>query len=160
MNILITGGNGFVAREIIASLLSPENQLTICMRQLSNSVLSNNTIQFIQADFTQDTDKEIWRSRLKDIDVVINCVGVFQTATKKEMWDIHYHTPCALFDACVESGVKKIIQISALGVDKSDVNYAQSKLAAEKYLEQCDIDFVIIRPSFVYGLGCYGGSAF
>ncbi|HLB56296.1 MAG TPA: SDR family oxidoreductase [Coxiellaceae bacterium] len=159
MNILITGGNGFVAREIIIALELQGHKITACIRNFSTRVLENESVKFIQIDFKNNTDKSFWISHLKNIDVVINCVGVFQTATEKEMWAIHYDAPTALFEACVDAGVKKIIHISALGVDKSDVTYAKSKLAAEKYLQNLNIDSVIIRPSFVYGHGSYGGSS-
>ena len=48
----------------------------------------------------------------KNIDVVINCVGILYHSDENKMWAIHYHTPRALFDACILAGVKKIIQIS------------------------------------------------
>lgn len=159
MNILITGANGFVAREIIIALQSQGHHMTACVRKFSSRVLEDSSIKFIQTDFQKNTESASWLPYLKNIDVVINCVGVFQTPTETAMWDIHYNAPRALFDACIEAGVKKIIQISALGVDKSDVAYAQSKFAAEKYLQELKIDSVIIRPSFIYGPGSYGGSS-
>lgn len=159
MNILVTGGNGFVAREIIIALEDQGHHIVACVRKLSTRVLENSSLKFIQTDFSKDADQSIWLPHLKNIDVVINCVGVFQTMREKEMWAIHYHAPKALFEACINAGVKKIIHISALGVDKSDVAYAKSKLAIEKYLQQLEIDSTIIRPSFVYGHGSYGGSS-
>src|SRR5262249_1428662 len=45
------------------------------------------------------------------------------------------------------------------GIDNSDTAYASSKLALEKDLATLTLDTVIIRPSFVYGKDCYGGSA-
>ncbi len=79
--------------------------------------------------------------------------------TEKAMWRIHYEAPKALFEACVTQGIKKIIQISALGVDKVDVPYATSKLAIDNHLQTLDIDSVILRPGLVYGKGAYGGSS-
>lgn len=159
MNILVTGANGFVAREIIIRLASQGHRITGCVRNASTCVLFDDNIRIIQIDFQSNTDKSQWLPHLLNIDIVINCVGVFQTTTSKEMWDIHYNAPRALFDACQETGVKKIIHISALGVDKSDVEYAKSKLAIETHLQSLSIDSVIMRPSFVYGKGSYGGSS-
>ncbi|OGT49061.1 MAG: hypothetical protein A3E82_01425 [Gammaproteobacteria bacterium RIFCSPHIGHO2_12_FULL_38_11] len=159
MNILITGGNGFVAREIINRLSSLGHQLTVCVRKLSDCVLSDPNIKTIQTDFHLNTEKSCWLPYLSKIDVVINCVGVFQTLTSKAMWDIHYHAPRALFDACQETGVKKIIHISALGIDKNNADYAKSKMVAETYLHTLTIDSIIIRPSFIYSHGSYGGSS-
>lgn len=157
MRILITGANGFIAREIIARLATSGHEIIACVH---NNLLENipHTSVF-KVDFTKAIKPEYWLQHLKDVDAVINCVGVFQTTKEKTMWNIHYETPKALFEACVQQGIKKIIQISALGVDKVDVPYAKSKLATDNYLQTLDIDSTIIRPGLVYGKGSYGGSS-
>ncbi|MEN9449674.1 MAG: hypothetical protein RJA83_288 [Pseudomonadota bacterium] len=157
MRILITGANGFIAREIIARLAAGGHDIIACVH---NRLLENIPhVHAFKADFTTAITPEYWLPHLKDIDVVINCVGVFQTTKVTTMWNIHYEAPKALFEACAKQGVKKIIQISALGIDKVDVPYATSKLAIDKYLQTLDIDSTIIRPGFVYGKGSYGGSS-
>lgn len=131
MHIFITGGDGFIARTLITSLLAARHSITACVR-LSNLLQQYfPEVSVIQADFLRDTTKEAWLPRLYGVDVVINCVGVFQ-ATDKAMWQIHYHTPLVLFTAALEAGVKKIIHFSALSIDDVDVPYAKSKLALEK----------------------------
>src|SRR3990167_2304340 len=76
------------------------------------------------------------------------------------MWKVHKEGSGVLFDACVKQSIRKIIQISALGVDKYRNIYSDSKLAAEEYLNSLPIDSTILRPSFVYGSTSYGGSSF
>ncbi len=157
MRILITGANGFIAREIIARLATSSHEIIACVH---NKLLENIPhIRVFKSDFTKAIRPEDWLPHLKDVDAVINCVGVFQTTNEKAMWNIHYETPKALFEACVKQRIKKIIQISALGIDKVDVPYATSKLAIDKYLQTLDVDSAIIRPGLVYGKGSYGGSS-
>ncbi len=157
MRILITGANGFIAREIIVRLATSGHEIIACVH---NKLLENIPhTRVFKADFTKAIKPEYWLPHLKDVDAVINCVGVFQTTKEKTMWNIHYDTPKALFEACVQQRIKKIIQISALGVDKVDVPYAKSKLATDHYLQTLDIDSTIIRPGLVYGKGSYGGSS-
>ena len=157
MRILITGANGFIAREIIARLATSGHEIIACVH---NKLLENIPhTQVFKADFTKATRTEYWLPHLKNIDAVINCVGVFQTMQEQDMWNIHYEAPKALFDACVEQNIKKIIQISALGIDKVNVAYAKSKLAIDNYLQTLAIDSTVIRPGFVYGKGSYGGSS-
>ncbi len=157
MRILITGANGFIAREIIARLSLANHEIIACVH---NQLLENVPhSRVFRVDFTKAITPDHWLKHLNDVDAVINCVGVFQTAKEKTMWNIHYDAPKALFDACVLRGIKKIIQISALGVDKVDVPYAKSKLALDEYLQTLAIDSTIIRPGLVYGKGSYGGSS-
>lgn len=157
MRILITGANGFIAREIIARLAMSGHDIVLCVH---NKLLENipHSHSF-KVDFTQATTPEYWLPHLKDIDAVINCVGVFQTVKEKTMWNIHYAAPKALFEASAILKIKKIIQISALGVDKVKIPYATSKLAIDEYLQSLDIASTILRPSLVYGKGSYGGTS-
>ena len=51
-------------------------------------------------------------------------------------------------------GVKRVIQISALGADdKAIVPYHLSKKAADDALRGMDLDWFILRPSLIYGEG-------
>ena len=96
MRILITGANGFIAREIIARLVSSGHEIVACV----HSKLLENVphSRFFKADFTKATDSDFWLPHLQDIDVVVNCVGVFQTIQEKNMWKIHYETPTAFLN--------------------------------------------------------------
>ncbi|MHB1949272.1 MAG: NAD-dependent epimerase/dehydratase family protein [Gammaproteobacteria bacterium] len=157
MRILITGANGFIAREIIAKLSKSGHDIIACVH---SKLLENIPhLRSFKVDFTQATTAEYWLPHLNDIDAVINCVGVFQTIKEKTMWNIHYEAPKALFDACTKLKIKKIIHISALGIDKVNVPYATSKLAIEEYIQSLDIASTIIRPGLVYGKGSYGGTS-
>ena len=51
-------------------------------------------------------------------------------------------------------GVKRIIQISALGADESAISpYHQTKHKADQCLQALDLDWIILKPSVVYGPG-------
>jgi nucleoside-diphosphate-sugar epimerase len=159
MNILVTGGSGFIASHIVTTLLSAGHAVTCCVRNVSYAKNLLPQAKIIPCHFTKDNHTDDWVPRLKDIDVVINCVGILYHPIKDNIWKIHYETPRALFDACVETSVQKIIQISALGVDSVAVDYAESKLKADNYLQTLPIASVILRPSLVYGKGSYGGTS-
>src|SRR5690242_19977506 len=127
MNVLVSGASGFIASQIVTDLIAAGHSVICCVRntEYAKNLFPSATI--ISCDFINDTHREIWLDRLKNIDIVINSVGILYHPSKKIIWAIHHDTPRALFDACVQMHIKKIIQISALGVDKSDVEYAKSK---------------------------------
>jgi nucleoside-diphosphate-sugar epimerase len=158
MRILVTGANGFIAREIIVKLAMSGHDIIACVH---HRIFKNIPHSYsFRIDFIRATSIDCWLPHLNNIDVVINCVGVFQTRREETMWAIHFAAPKALFAACAMLKIKKIIQISALGIDKVKTPYAGSKLAMEEYLQGLNIPSTIIRPGFVYGKGSYGGSSF
>lgn len=159
MNILVTGATGFIAAQIVYDLISAGHSVTCCVRNIDYAQQIFPQSRVIRCDFIKDIHAETWVPRLKDIDIVINCVGVLYHPNKKIIWAIHHDTPRALFDACVTMGVTKIIHISALAVDKTAVEYAKSKKATDDYLSTLPIKSIILRPSLVYGRGSYGGSS-
>lgn len=159
MNILITGATGFIGAKITTDLINQGHQVTCCVRnvRLASRIFPKASV--IPCDFSKDNRQDVWLPRLKDIDVVINCAGILQNPNPKLIWQVHYHTPKALFDACTKAGVKKVIQLSALGVDSANPDFAKSKLAADEYLLTLPIKHFVIRPSLVYGPGSYGGTS-
>lgn len=182
MKILITGANGFIAREIILKLVAAGHEIVACVKKPSDFLAQQPGITQKIINFNVTThsvagtahirakgDEQIhfndalsptdWLPLLDDVDVVINCVGIFHATDKQAMWNIHCYAPQALYKACQQKNIKKIIHLSALGIDKIDCDYANSKLAIEKYLRDEKLPAIIIRPSFVYGRGSHGGSS-
>ncbi|AWN75109.1 NAD(P)H-binding protein [Legionella anisa] len=159
MNVLVTGASGFIASHIVSRLIATNHTVTCCVRDVAFTKKLFPAAQVIPCDFINDKSISLWFERLQKIDVVINCVGILYHPNNKVIWSIHYETPRVLFDACVKAKVKKIIQISALGIETSDVAYAQSKKAADDYLLTLPIQSIILRPSLVYGRGSYGGTS-
>lgn len=159
MRILVTGASGFIASQLVTDLILDGHEVICCVRNVKRTQRLFPKAKVIFCDFINDTKPEIWIDRLQHIDVVINCVGILYHPNARVIWNIHYETPKALFDACIKSGVKKIIQISALGIDKVDVNYATSKKAIDDYLLSFPVPSIIVRPSYVYSKSTYGGSS-
>lgn len=159
MNIFVTGASGFIAAQIVTDLIDNGHQVVCAVRDISLATRLFPKATIIACDFENDTKYETWKNRLKGCDIVINCVGILYHPNNEIIWNVHYHTPKALFDACVVTGVKRIIQISALGVERAQVDYAKSKKAADDYLLTLPIPSIVLRPSVVYARGSYGGTS-
>jgi uncharacterized membrane protein YphA (DoxX/SURF4 family) len=67
--------------------------------------------------------------------------------------------PLALFRACVAMGVRRVIQISALG-DPEDGEFIASKHRCDDALAKLDLDWLVLRPGLVYSPhDAYGGTS-
>jgi uncharacterized protein YbjT (DUF2867 family) len=122
----------------------------VCAARHPGSATENVT--WIEADFTQDSDKSRWLARLTGVDAVVNSVGIFKESGAQTFQSLHTDTPRALFAACVEARVRTVIQVSALGADEEATTaYHLSKKAADDYLATLPLDGYIVQPSLVYG---------
>ena len=82
--ILVTGASGFIAREVICRLIADGFTVIACARNTAFVERIFPNVQCISANFLTDTTVEAWLPRLKNVDTVINCVGVFQTRKKHD----------------------------------------------------------------------------
>lgn len=154
MNILITGSSGFIGGHITAALINEGYRLSVCVRNAKSAQQRWPQARVITADFSRDHDIAGWAERLKGIDVVINAVGIIREVGSQTFKSVHTDAPCALFKACTQAGVEKVIQISALGADEAAYSqYHLSKRAADECLMAQDLNWSILMPSIVYGPG-------
>jgi uncharacterized protein YbjT (DUF2867 family) len=147
MRILICGASGFVGRHLTSSLREAGHNV---IRALRNPVEPND----IAVDFCNDTAKQIWLARLKGFDAVINAVGILRDNRNNPMQKLHAETPLALFAACAEIGIERVVHISALGVDSGIcVPYFTTRLLAERTLQALpeNVHWLCLRPSVIYG---------
>jgi uncharacterized protein YbjT (DUF2867 family) len=160
VRILLTGANGFIGRQLLAGLRTRGHEVVAVVRDPQALRRRFPGIDAIAADFNRDTSPEIWRPRLAGIDAVINCAGVLQGGRGQNIEAIHATAPVALFDACVQAGVRKIVQISAISADAEvGTDYALTKKRADDHLRTLALDWTVLRPSLVYGDGSYGGTS-
>jgi uncharacterized protein YbjT (DUF2867 family) len=145
MNILFTGASGFIGQNL--------SQMLTDMGHRVIPVSRKNGLNFSAMQTAGD-----WLPHLQGIDAVINAVGIIAEQGEQRFDVVHTQAPKALFQACAQAGVRRVIQISALGADEqSSSAYHLSKRAADEYLRSLDLDWFVLRPSLVYGRG--GASA-
>jgi uncharacterized protein YbjT (DUF2867 family) len=153
MNILLTGATGFIGNHLLRFLLQQGYSVTACCRN-PQRLLQTDNLKTLAIDFAAATHVESWLPHLNGIDAVINCVGIIAETKNQTFNQLHTLAPVALFQAAVQVGVKKIIQISALGADeKAQSLYHLSKRAADDFLRALPVDWFVLQPSLVYGDG-------
>jgi len=151
MNVLLTGSSGFIGSHLARALRAAEHVVVEAHRDVDAGTAA------VQADFTRDLSAREWMPKLAGIDAVINAVGILREHGVHTYERIHKRAPQALFTACVAAGVRRVVQISALGADRGTTRYFLSKRAADDYLATLPLDWTIVRPAIVYGTG--GASA-
>jgi nucleoside-diphosphate-sugar epimerase len=154
MHILITGANGFIGNHLLLDLLQMGHEVTGCVRNPQAASIRWPEARFIHADFSRDLAIADWLPRLHGVDLLINAVGIIREHGTQRFDRLHRDAPIALFRACAVAGVRRVIQISALGADETAFSqYHLSKKAADDLLAKLDLDWTILMPSIVYGPG-------
>ena len=150
MVVLLTGASGFIGSRLAEALVAAGHRVVCTMRDPARG--KDARFQYVQADFTRDVKDTDWQPRLAGIDVVINAAGIIREHGEQTFERIHERAPCALFAACVQSGVRLVVQVSALGADAAARSrYHLSKKRADDFLAGLPVHSVIVQPSLVFG---------
>lgn len=160
MVVLLTGASGFIGRHLAKALQAEQHEVIFALRRpnlapgMGQGAREDTRQQTVAADFTRDFEPDDWLPRLAGVDVVINAVGIIREQGAQTFDAIHSKAPRALFAACAKAGVKRVIQISALGADgNAHSRYHLSKKHADDFLAELPIESVIVQPSLIYGSG-------
>lgn len=172
MKILVTGGNGFIGRNLCPQLAAAGHEVITATRASQNTGFKN----FVVGAMDKHTN---WHEALEGIDCVIHLaarVHVMKELSQNPLHDfmlVNCHATKKLAQAAEDLGVKKFIFISSIGVNGENTlikpfseasipapltPYAISKLEAEKALQEIcqNMSLIIIRPPLLYGPNCKG----
>ncbi len=154
MNVLLTGADGFIGKHLAGALRDAGHTVVAARRGTAESSAD------VRVDFTRDLSVRDWMPKLAGVDAVINAVGIVRENGAQSFEHVHKRAPQALFAACVAAGVRRVVQISALGAERGLSPYFLSKRAADDYLATLPLDWTIVRPGLVYGSDGAGAQLF
>lgn len=158
MRVLVTGAYGFIGAHIVAALTAAEHEV-ICAVRGARVDSRFPGLKAIACDMARDVDQEVWLPRLAGIDAVVNVAGILREHRGVTFAVVHEQAPMALFRACQQQGIRRVIQISALG-EPDDGEFIASKHRCDDALANLDLDWLVLRPSLVYSArGSYGGTS-
>ena len=159
MRVLLTGAYGLIGSAVLARLHRDGHEL-VGGRSLEEARRRFPYAQWIGADFARLTTAAAWRPLLVGIDAVVNCVGVLQDGARDNVRAVQVEGTCALFDACAQAGIRRVVHVSAIGASADGPTaFSRTKAQADAHLAQLDLDWAILRPGLVLAPAAYGGSA-
>ena len=151
MRILVTGATGFIGGAVVDALLARGHVPVPAVRDVAAAKRRWPQLDAVACDFMRDTAAATWRPRLIGIDAVVNAVGILRESRGASFDALHSATPRALFAACAEAGVARVVQVSALGADAQAASrYHLSKREADDALLALPLRATIIQPSVVF----------
>ena len=150
--ICITGSTGFVGRHIAHELCSRGLKVRCVVRPISDLMpLVGLNIETCQGDITDVTSLE---KALQNVGTVVHLVAIIRETKEATFEMINLGGTKNLLHAAKRMGVKKFIYMSNLGAGPDQhFPLLYTKWQAEEEVRNSGIDFVILRPSVIFGRG-------
>ena len=154
--VLVVGVTGFIGAAVACRLHGAGATIIGVSRAAPRSA---TPLRHVRLDIARAADPAVWRSHLADVDAVVYCAGALQNDPGESLQAVHEIGPAALYHACAEAGIRRIVHLSALGAERAATDFTRSKRAGDRVLMESGLDWVILRPSVVIGRNAFGGAA-
>ena len=155
MNVLVTGGTGFVGRHVLREIHRAGHELFFLSRRGHSAACYAIEDEFSGQIRSGDIlDPKTLLDACAGMDAIIHLVGIISEVGKQTFENVHTRGTENLIRAAQHTGVKRFIHMSALGTRPNAIaRYHQSKWKAEEIVRTSGLDWTIFRPSIIYGPG-------
>lgn len=160
MRVLVCGSSGCIGAAVVRALRSRGHVVWEASRRGADGPRS------LHLDFMAATTPQQWAGRLAglQLDAIVNAVGILMPSRRQSLERVHALGPIELFRGAALAGVRRVVQVSALGVDGSAASlatpYLRSKLQADDALAGLPLEWAVVRPSLVHGPGSDSAALF
>ena len=154
MRILVVGGTGFIGQHLCGELHERGHEVTAMSRDPGEATLPAG-VETAMGDVTAYDSIE---GAFAGQDAVVNLVALSPLFKPKggddRHFEVHRDGTSNVVRAAETHGVPRLVQMSALGADPDgETAYIQSKGLAEAVVRDSDLEWVVLRPSVVFGDG-------
>lgn len=163
MKILVTGATGFIGRHLVGPLSKTYSVRCLVRKSSDITPLKDLNVDIAYGDLLV---KESIGPALNGVDLVYHLAGEVYARRKQDFYNGNVLATQNLLEACKETGTKRIIFLSSIGVykpatlgtlltEESECEpltiYGKTKLSAEALIKECNIPWVIVRGPIIYG---------
>lgn len=149
--VAVIGGTGFVGSYICEALAAAGHRVALLVRPGSADKVPDG----LEADTVEGDlgDDEALRRLINGCDALVYLVGILREEPGKGVTfeKMQYEGAARSIDIAVESGARRVLLMSANGVEAQATPYQATKYRAERYAESADVEHTIFRPSIVFG---------
>ncbi|QDI88836.1 NAD-dependent epimerase/dehydratase family protein [Candidatus Nitrosopumilus sp. SW] len=146
LQIVITGANGFVAKNL-RKYLSEKNIHLISISRKNFKSFKNET-KIVSKNY----DQKSLLPKIKKSDALIHLIGIGKQSVNTDYESINFQLTRKIVSLSKKAKIKKFVYASGLGVSSDTcVGYFISKYKSEKSIINSKIDYTIFRPSYIVG---------
>lgn len=153
--ILVSGGTGFVGSAIVRELLARGADVAVLGRDAAK--IRETFGERVEAREANVREPQTLAAAMRGIDVVVNAVQFpgSPVENRRKGWtfeEIDLKGTRHQVDAARAAGARRFVYLSGVGASKeSDRHWFRYKWEAESYRRSSGLEWVIVRPTWVYG---------
>ena len=154
MRIAITGGTGFIGRNIARALATEGQEIVLLARGHDNTDptirnLPGLSFHAIGLGLVSELERAF-----AGCDAVAHCAGINREIGGATYKQVHVEGTRNVVAAARRAGVKKILLISFLRARPDcGPGYHESKWVAEEIVRGCGLDYTVLKCGVIYGKG-------
>ena len=153
MKVFVTGGSGFVGREILWQLHEAGHAIRLLSRRGGSDEVRQLAYRHRAEviDASADSVASL-TTAMRGCDAVIHLVGIISETKRNTFQQVHVDLTRSVLAAATAAGVKRFIHMSALGAKAgARSRYHQTKWQAEELVRNSGLAWTIFQPSVIYG---------
>ena len=156
--ICLLGGTGFVGRRLVMRLAQAGHDVAVLTRRRERhrDLLVLPTVNLVEGDVH---DADFLQNQFTNKDVVINLIGILNEKGRdgRGFTRVHVELPEKIAQACRQTGIKRLLHMSALRASpQAPSYYLRTKAMGEDLVHRAggaDFHVTSFRPSVIFGAG-------
>ncbi|MGE0862005.1 MAG: NAD(P)H-binding protein [Gammaproteobacteria bacterium] len=153
--VLVLGATGTIGRATVRALLRRGHEVVCLVRAragVGGALGIEDSVRLLAGADLRVVDvrdpQALWADGLRDAgcDALVSCLAS-RTGAPTDAWAIDHRVNVDAFEAAVRAGMRHVVLLSAICVQKPLLAFQHAKLAAEQALIASGIDYSIVRPT-------------
>lgn len=152
--VTVFGGSGFVGSQVVRALAKAGHRVRVAVRQPNLAYRMRMLGDVGQIEVVQANVRNVAsvNRALDGAEACVNLVGLLWESGRQKFQAVHVMGAKTVAERAKAAGVKRLVQISAIGADAtSESKYARTKAEGEDAVRAAFPGAVIVRPSVVFG---------
>ena len=151
MNIAVVGATGFVGSHVVPHLVKAGHSVIAVSRAGRRLPDWTDAVDARAADVTTGTGLD---EALAGAEAVVHLVAIPRESKGRRFAEVNVRGTRRVVEAAQRAGIRRFVHLSVLGVvDDPKLGYLQSKWQGEQLVRESSLDWVVLRPSLMFGQG-------